>query len=277
MVQNHLNCDQDTHNSSTHDTMNHEETFPVKLFNVLEFIRLQDPDLATIISWEPHGKGFQVHDPKKAEVEILPSFFNLRRYSSFHRQLNLWGFTRLAGSKKQEGGRHCIEEENKNVSSNDGSFYYYHEMFHRSKAFLCHSIRRRLRLPSFNLTSTMERKQPEYHSRMAFHHVPSSTSNSTAPAVAKKDQEKGDHDYGLITASCTLTSSRSEEPSVFSAFLEDTTHDSSSHIHPRFLESSTLAYLESNIVHSNAMGSSSNRRESVPSLLFGRWSLPENL
>ena len=35
------------------------------------------------------------------------NFFHSRRYSSFHRQLNLWGFTRLAGSKKQqEGGRH---------------------------------------------------------------------------------------------------------------------------------------------------------------------------
>ena len=82
---NHLNFDLHIQNSSTDDRMNHEETLPVKLFNVLEFIRLHhDPDLATIISWEPHGKGFRVHDPKKAEDKILPRFFNVRRYASFH-------------------------------------------------------------------------------------------------------------------------------------------------------------------------------------------------
>mmetsp|Transcript_1789 Transcript_1789/g.2720 ORF Transcript_1789/g.2720 Transcript_1789/m.2720 type:complete len:183 (-) Transcript_1789:25-573(-) len=171
MVPNHLNFDQDAQNSSTDNRMNHEETLPVKLFNVLEFIRLHhphDPDLApTIISWEPHGTGFRVHDPKKAEDRILPRFFNVRRYASFHRLLNFWGFTRLAGSQQRGGPRHYILEEdnthNNTSSSNDGSFYYYHEMFHRSKAFLCQSIRRHLYLPSFNLTSTIEREQPEYH------------------------------------------------------------------------------------------------------------------
>ena len=170
MVLNHLNFDLHIQNSSTDDRMNHEETLPVKLFNVLEFIRLHhDPDLATIISWEPHGKGFRVHDPKKAEDRILPRFFNVRRYASFHRLLNLWGFTRLAAGSQQRGGRHYILEEDNthhNTSSrNDGSFYYYHEMFQRSKAFLCQSICRRLCLPSFNLTSTIEREQPEYHPR----------------------------------------------------------------------------------------------------------------
>jgi len=266
MVQNNLSFDHDTHNSNINSNINsstrddrmtnEEQTFPVKLFNMLEFIRLHDdPHLATMISWESHGKGFRVHDPEKAEETILPRFFNVRRYSSFHRQLNLWGFTRLARSQRREG-LHYIEEDNKSScsissssSSNDGSFYYYHEMFQRNKAFLCQNIRRSLRLTSFNLTSTIKRQ------RMVPHHVISTISSTESPAIAKKDQDNGDRakkNHGPISPT-------------------------SSHSHPRCLESSTkLAYVERNIVHSNAMGTSNRRRESMPSLL-GRSSLTENL
>jgi hypothetical protein len=165
---------------------------------VLEFIRLQDPDLATIISaWEPHGKGFQVHDPKNAEVEILP-IFSIRAGTLHFIVNSICGASRVLLDQRNNKKEVVIikqEDENKNISSNDSSFSYYHEMFHRSKAFLCQSIRRRIRrrirLPSFNLISAIERQQPEYHPRMASHHVPSSSTmiSSTVPAVAKQDQE----------------------------------------------------------------------------------------
>jgi len=98
-----------------------KEPFPVKLFNLLAIVDLYDTDLARIISWQPHGRCFRVHDQKKAEKLILPRFFKQRLYSSFRRQLNLWGFTRLA------------------LPGVDGGAYY-HEMFLRSRPLLCRSI-----------------------------------------------------------------------------------------------------------------------------------------
>jgi len=99
------------------------ESFPVKLFKLLELADLQKPDLASIISWHSHGRCFRVHNPKKAEEFILHRFFNQNRYSSFRRQLDLWGFKRLTQNGADSGA-------------------YYHEMFLRSKPFLCRSIGR---------------------------------------------------------------------------------------------------------------------------------------
>jgi len=100
-----------------------KEPFPVKLFNMLEHIDLHEPELSLIVSWQPHGRCLHVHDQKKAEEAILPRFFNQRKYSSFRRQLNLWGFKRITQPGSDNGA-------------------YYNPMFLRSKPFLCRGINR---------------------------------------------------------------------------------------------------------------------------------------
>lgn len=90
-------------------------------FKLLEFANLQEPDLSSIISWQSHGRCFRVHNPKKSE-EFLHRFFNQNKYSSFCRQLNLWGFKHLTQNGADNGA-------------------YYHKMFLCSKPFLCRSIR----------------------------------------------------------------------------------------------------------------------------------------
>lgn len=97
--------------------------FPVVLYNMLEHIDLKEPQLAKIISWQPHGRCFVTHNPKKFEDEVLPRFFKQKHYASFRRQLNLWGFKRLTQSGPDNGA-------------------YYHEMFLRSKTYLCRGIER---------------------------------------------------------------------------------------------------------------------------------------
>ncbi|GFH43720.1 hypothetical protein CTEN210_00193 [Chaetoceros tenuissimus] len=97
--------------------------FPVKLYNMLEHIDLHEPELANIVSWQPHGRAFVAHDPKRFEKEVLPRFFDQKYWASFRRQLNLWGFRRLAQSGPDNGA-------------------YYNELFLRSKTFLCRSISR---------------------------------------------------------------------------------------------------------------------------------------
>jgi len=99
--------------------------FPVKLFQMLQHIDLHEPELSYIISWQPHGRCFITHDPLKMDELLLPRFFKQKQYASFRRQLNLWGFRRLS----QKG-------------ADDGA--YYHELFLRSKPYLCRDMRRGL-------------------------------------------------------------------------------------------------------------------------------------
>lgn len=96
--------------------------FPMKLHNMLEHISLNDPTLAEIVSWQPHGRCFLVKDIKTFTSDVLPRFFQQRKYASFQRQLNLYGFNRI--TKGPDRGS------------------YYHELFLRSKQILCRGIQR---------------------------------------------------------------------------------------------------------------------------------------
>eukprot|EP00804_Cyclotella_cryptica_P004562 CCRYP_006901-RB/>CCRYP_006901-RB protein AED:0.43 eAED:0.43 QI:0/-1/0/1/-1/0/1/0/74 len=47
--------------------------------------------LEAIVSWLKHGRAFKIHDPKAFAEVIMPRFFNQSKYTSFQRQLNLYG------------------------------------------------------------------------------------------------------------------------------------------------------------------------------------------
>lgn len=96
--------------------------FPMKLQNMLDHIDLAEPALAEIVSWQPHGRCFLVHKPKQFADSVLPRFFQQKKYASFQRQLNLYGFNRI--TKGPDRGS------------------YYHELFLRGKKFLCRGIQR---------------------------------------------------------------------------------------------------------------------------------------
>jgi len=117
-------------------TMVHEEPsvlFPEILFQMLQHIDLYEPDLANTVSWQPHGRSFLVHDTKRFEQVVLPRFFKQTTlYSSFRRQLKLWGFGRLGQQQQKK----------RSLTKADCAVYY-HELFLRSKAHLHRRIRRR--------------------------------------------------------------------------------------------------------------------------------------
>jgi hypothetical protein len=96
--------------------------FPMKLHNMLEHIAEFESELEHIVSWQPHGRCFLVHKIKEFQADVLPRFFQQRKYASFQRQLNLYGFSRL--TKGPDRGA------------------YYHELFLRSKQILCRGIYR---------------------------------------------------------------------------------------------------------------------------------------
>lgn len=99
------------------------QNFPSKLFRLLAYVDIQKAkgeDLSPICTFDPNGRSFQIIQKKKFEEVLLTKFFNTKKYESFRKQLNVWGFKRV-----------------KNKS-------WYHEMFLRSKPELCQFMKRRV-------------------------------------------------------------------------------------------------------------------------------------
>jgi len=92
--------------------------FPTKLHLVLSIADSEGFD--HVISWQPHGRCFLIHDHQEFVDKVLPIYFGQTRITSFRRQLNMHGFLRL--SKGPDKG--C----------------YYHELFLKHKLFLCQDI-----------------------------------------------------------------------------------------------------------------------------------------
>ena len=98
--------------------------FPVKLMDLLNLIDAKEPQLASIVSWQPSGESFKVRDKKRFEKEVQSLFFTQTNYTSFRRQLNLWGFKRINDKYSEDCGA------------------YFHEMFKRNDMYACRLMRR---------------------------------------------------------------------------------------------------------------------------------------
>ena len=68
------------------------ESFLSKLFDILS-----DANYNKIISWDKEGNKIIIFDVVKLCNEILPKFYKHRKYASFIRQLNLYGFRKSKG------------------------------------------------------------------------------------------------------------------------------------------------------------------------------------
>jgi hypothetical protein len=104
-------------------------TFPWKLHSLLETAAKEGFD--HIVSWLDNNASFKVHDPALFVKDIMPRFFKRQsQYKSFQRQLNVWQFERLLGSKGPCNGG------------------YFHVFFHRHDTSLFHRMTRsKLRNP----------------------------------------------------------------------------------------------------------------------------------
>jgi hypothetical protein len=83
--------------------------------------RAHEDGISHIVSWQPHGRSFVVHEPQEFK-KILPQYFMQSKLSSFQRQLNLYGFQRLTKGIDRSG--------------------YYNELFLRGRPDLAWNIRR---------------------------------------------------------------------------------------------------------------------------------------
>lgn len=78
--------------------------FPTHLYKMLEEIdngegaaaeTVEGKTFASIVSWQPHGKCFLIHDEDKFSKYVLPKYFCRLKFTSFQRQLHFHGFKRL--------------------------------------------------------------------------------------------------------------------------------------------------------------------------------------
>ncbi|GFH61506.1 hypothetical protein CTEN210_17982 [Chaetoceros tenuissimus] len=107
--------------------------FPVMLMELLNvvddlnpFVEYYGTSLRSIISWQPDGKCFRVHNKGLFENYVQQRYFTKQtNYTSFRRQLNLWSFKRIAGPK---------------TGPNFGA--YYHPQFTRDDKYSCRLMRR---------------------------------------------------------------------------------------------------------------------------------------
>ncbi|CAB9526848.1 stress transcription factor A [Seminavis robusta] len=82
------------------------EPFPERLYKML---RDAEPDkFENVVSWQPHGRCFIVHDPKAFVEEIMPKYFRQSKLTSFQRQVNLYGFRRLTAGTDRGGYYHQL-------------------------------------------------------------------------------------------------------------------------------------------------------------------------
>lgn len=122
------------------------EPYPEKLHRML--LEIEKDGNAHIISFFPHGRAFGIHDTDKFEEKIMPKYFKQSRLSSFQRQLNLYGFTRIVSGPDCGG--------------------YYHELFLKGRPALCTHMRR-VGIPKGvdrrKIKSTpLNKKEPDFYS-----------------------------------------------------------------------------------------------------------------
>jgi len=75
--------------------------FPFKLHIMLH--QVEKNNLQQIVSWLPHGRAFAIHDIEKFKSVVMGKYFQQSKVTSFHRQLNLYGFVRITVGKDQGG------------------------------------------------------------------------------------------------------------------------------------------------------------------------------
>ena len=115
--------------------------FPVKLHAVLD--QVEADGLGHVISWQHHGRCFVVHKPKEFVDHVMPKYFRQTKLTSFQRQLNLYGFSRLTRGNDAGG--------------------YYHELFLRGKTFLCKQMQRvKVKGTRFKAASSPE-SEPDFY------------------------------------------------------------------------------------------------------------------
>jgi len=116
-------------------------SFPTKMYLLLEHMENEQEEtgIPSCLKWNEDGKSFIIVCKKRFCREIVPRFFKQKRYSSFVRQLNIYGFKQM----KQPAGQDRFLA-GAGVANSKKTRYYCHPYFQRGRKELLHDI---IRIP----------------------------------------------------------------------------------------------------------------------------------
>mmetsp|Transcript_20940 Transcript_20940/g.36037 ORF Transcript_20940/g.36037 Transcript_20940/m.36037 type:complete len:281 (+) Transcript_20940:173-1015(+) len=117
------------------------DPFPSKFYRMLD--QIKEEGLEAVVSWLPHGRAFKIHKPKEFAASIMPRFFNQSKYTSFQRQLNLYGFSRCC--RGRDAGA------------------YHHPFFLRGRQCLLRNIVRTKIKGNGHKTMKLHEADPDFH------------------------------------------------------------------------------------------------------------------
>lgn len=115
-------------------------------------------DLITPITWSPHGTTFTILSISLFSERILPEYFNTHLFSSFIRQLNMYGFRRVKTNTKKQLNSQSNRKKNTNLT-------FFHQFFIQNKPYLFYKIIRIKKKSTFQLTEII-RKMKEMERRI---------------------------------------------------------------------------------------------------------------
>ncbi|WAQ82517.1 hypothetical protein PtA15_2A834 [Puccinia triticina] len=101
--------------------------FVYKVYNML-----LDPSFQHLISFNPSGQSFTVSNVQDFSKTVLPKHFKHNNFSSFVRQLNMYGFHKVNKTPRGQRG-----------NDNSAAWEFVHPKFHRGRPDLLEQIRRK--------------------------------------------------------------------------------------------------------------------------------------
>ncbi|ETN02371.1 hypothetical protein PPTG_16589 [Phytophthora nicotianae INRA-310] len=120
---------------STRGTKRRREEAALFLEKTYELLERCPPELA---SWTAKGDSFVVKQPAAFAEHVIPTYFKHRKFSSFVRQLNLYGFRKVRATSAS-----TVEDAEEEDASPKDWWEFRHERFVRGRRDLLCEIRRR--------------------------------------------------------------------------------------------------------------------------------------
>lgn len=100
--------------------------FLVKLWRIVG-----DESLDSIISWSQNGQTFKVHDQTAFAKDILPKYYKHSNFSSFVRQVNMYGFRKI------------VDAQSGSLKHDKDEWEFFHQSFQLNKPELLAEIKRK--------------------------------------------------------------------------------------------------------------------------------------